>query len=148
MPKRKNTVDLIVHHTEQHIAVQQAPAEFAAAAERNAGVAFFALAGIIVLTLAFQLVSFSQKAEQPVFHAVDVEHYAEQQAFYTGKSLTEIADVESAVESVHAAAVSVQTSKFVLFFGLVMICMVLFYLHHKHGVLSPATPHFTVRRIR
>ncbi len=148
MPKRKTktTADLVVHHTERHLAARTSDSEHA---ENLIGIGIFSLTGVLVLMLTFQILqlSFSQTA-QSGYIASNADSYAAQEAFYTGTALTQTSDPTAAVESVHAAATAASTADTVLFTGLALVAFVLFYLYHQHGWLLLDRPHFTVRKIR
>ncbi len=148
MPKRKTTADLVVHHTERHLAARAPLSTAEQRTESLIDISIFGVAGVFMLLAAFQTVRFSLRAEQSSFIANNATDYATQEAFYTGQTHAVATDPTTAIESVHAAASAVQTSNTVLFFGILLVCAVLLYMYHKHGMLSLNHPHFTVRRIR
>jgi hypothetical protein len=151
MPKRKTntTADLIVRHVHRHLTreVKSATPQFPKLNFKGlkqfeiSSTALFAFAGIIILTIAFQLVKLSFNTESSVFIAKDAEDYAAQTAFYTGEKV--------AAEPMHAAAEEsrAEPSQAASVFGFVLVAALFWHLHREYGLFATG-PHFRIRRIR
>ena len=150
MSKRKTTADLIVRHTEAHLArrrKQRYPLE----SSHSFGTLPIVLAAFAVLLLAWNLVNFSlpSESETPAFIANDAEDYTSQQNFYTGQSIaTTTSDYSEAVGAVHAAASAKEKSDIVNAAGFLLIIFAMWYLHHEHNLFRLGDkPRFKVRKI-
>ncbi|MFH1375610.1 MAG: hypothetical protein ABIH35_03005 [Patescibacteria group bacterium] len=148
---KRNTADLIVHHSEQHLArrphlrlLTRLPN-----LSRLGNPVIFALAGICVLLVAFQIVNSS--TADPAFLAENATDYAAQEAFYADSEEplhAAASNYAAAREVVHEAAVAAELSQALNVIGLALIALVLWYLQREHGIFSSAQAGFHIRRIR
>ncbi|MCF7836598.1 hypothetical protein K9N08_00070 [Candidatus Gracilibacteria bacterium] len=148
----RSTADLIVVHTERHLA--QNPHLKAWAYLLNLKKIFspllFAFAGIIVMVAAFQIVNLAH-FESPAFFSEGATNYTTQKAFYStdGDAMHSASDEFTAVRmKIREAAIASELSRALNFAGLFLILGGLWYLHKNHNIFSAGRMGFTIRRIR
>ena len=155
--KTNTTADLIVKHIHKHLTREvKATPQFPKLNFKGlkqfqvSSTALFALAGIVILTVAFQLVKLSYNVENPVFIAEDATDYTAQTAFYTsetGETLHSAADYTAAQEVVASAAQAAELSQVFNLLGALLVIALFVHLHQEYGLFSSIHPHFRIRRI-
>lgn len=148
---KRNTADLIVNHSERHLARRPHLRLWTRLPDlsRLGNPVIFAMAGICVLLVAFQLVN--SGAAEPGFMAENATDYAAQEAFYADNDEplhAAAARYSAAREVIHGAAIAAELSRALNVIGLALIALVLWYLQREHGIFSSARAGFHIRRIR
>ena len=147
-----STADLIVTHTERHLA-QNPHLKFWAHLlnfKKIFSPLLFAFAGIIVMVAAFQIVN-SAHFESPTFSSENATNYSTQRAFYSADEEEMHAasdEFTMARMKIHEAAMAVELSRALNFAGLFLILGGLWYLHKNHNIFSASRMGFTIRKIR
>ncbi|MFH0776871.1 MAG: hypothetical protein V1936_04650 [Patescibacteria group bacterium] len=152
-PKR-STVDLVIAHSREHLAQRPHLRLWESLSLSKIISPFiFALAGLVVLTAAIQIISFSD-SKSPVFFAQGATDYAAQRNFYA-QDIREDLPLHAAADELteikaklHAAAEAKEVSQAVHFIGLMLVLAGLFYLHRQHNIFRTNRAGFTIRRIR
>ena len=152
--KTNTTADLVVKHSYKHLQKQGKIPKFPKLYLKGlqklniSSTALFTLAGILVLTLAYQLVKFSVNIDNPAFIAENATDYAAQTAFYAGETMHSAAEMQSARELIAQAAQAAELSRFFSVIGFALVIVLFWYLNHAYGIFEGIHPHFRIRRIR